>query len=460
MVAARYEVNEKVDVKVLGEQLAFKTSGRVAKNRFLKASMTETLATWDRDNLLNVGIPTESLHNLYEKWGNGGFGVVLTGNLIVDHLHLESAGNMVISKETWSDRKAEAYRKLAQVIKSDGSLAIAQASHGGRQSPEILVAHPFAPSDVQLTRKTFGLSFGRPRVLTLEEIQTEVIDRFVFTAQKLYESGFDGVELHGAHGYLLAQFISPQTNLRTDRYGGNAEKRAQILVDIYNAIREKIPASTGFVIGVKLNSVEFQNHGLGLQDAVTTAKIVDSTGFDFIEFSGGTYESWALTPRESTKKREGFFVQFTEAIKPHLQNVVVYLTGGFRTASGMVKAIKDGATDGIGLARPIAAEPDLPKKILSGKVTAASVNPFEHDYEKGYAIATTQMGQAGAIAFKNCNGNPSYAIFDQSNPRELSAFFEEFAKYYVEKTEKAKNGEPPRGVLNYRTKNFAVPANV
>ncbi|CAD5208639.1 unnamed protein product [Bursaphelenchus xylophilus] len=456
MVAKRYEVHDKADVKILGEGLAFRTSGRVARNRFLKASMTETLATWERENLLNVGIPTEALINLYDKWGHGGFGVVLTGNLIVDHLHLESAGNMVISKETWSEKKLEAYRRLAAVTKSDGALAIAQISHGGRQAPDHLVPHPYAPSDVQLLGEKFGNHFGKPRVLTLEEIQTEVIDRFVFTAQKVYEAGFDGVELHGAHGYLLAQFISPQTNLRDDRYGGSAEKRAQILVDIYNAIREKIPASTGFVIGIKLNSVEFQNHGLGLEDAVTTAKIVDATGFDFIEFSGGTYEHWALTARESTVKREGFFIQFTEAIKPHISNAVVYLTGGFRTAPGMVRAIKEGATDGIGIARPATAEPDLPKKIITGKVQAAEFNPVENQFEQSYAIATTQMGQAGTLPYALCNGNPAYGIFDQSNEKELAAFFEEFTKYYLEKVEKFKAGEPPRGVCPYRTKNFAI----
>ncbi|CAD5222614.1 unnamed protein product [Bursaphelenchus okinawaensis] len=376
-----------VDVSLLGEKLHFKTSGRYAKNRFLKAALSESLATWDRNDAKKVGLTTPYLLNLYEKWGHGGFGLVLTGNVMVEHRHLETAGNHVISQESWSDEKVKSFNQLAINIKQDGTLAIAQIGHAGRQTPNSVNRTPFSASNVQLDGiKRGGNTYGRPIALTLTQVQTEVIDRFVFTAEKLYEAGFDGVQLHSAHGYLLAQFISPTTNLRTDRYGGNAEKRAQILVDIYDAIRAKIPASTGFVIGIKLNSVEFQNHGLGIDDAITTAKIVDATGFDFIEFSGGNYESWQMDVSESTKKREGFFVQFTEAIKPHLKNTVVYVTGGFRTAPKMIQAIKEKSTDGIGLGRPISAEPDLPAKILTGRVMSASYNPVDTDFWYGYCV--------------------------------------------------------------------------
>ncbi|CAD5208638.1 unnamed protein product [Bursaphelenchus xylophilus] len=452
MVVKRIEVAGTADPTILGEPLKFKTSGRVAKNRFLKAALSEYTATFDNKDFTKTGQITPTLHNLYEKWGQGGFGVVLTGNLQIDPKHLEAAGNHIISKENWTAKKAEDLKKFAAAIKADGALALAQVGHAGRQTPEHINPHPLAPSAVPLISNTFGNTFGTPVALTLEQIQTEVIDRIVFQCEKLKEAGFDGVELHGAHGYLLAEFISPTTNKRTDKYGGSAEKRAQILVDVYNGIRSKIPASTGFVIGIKLNSVEFQNHGLGLEDAITTAKIVDQTGYDFIEFSGGTYEKFGFEAKESTKKREAFFIQFTEAIKPHVKNAVVYLTGGFRTVPAMVSAVKDGATDGIGLGRPICAEPDLPKKILSGQVQSAIYNPVENDFEKAFAVASTQMGQAGARPYSECAGDPSYGIMDESDEREFAAFFEEFKTYLDDKIARAQKGEIPVGVCSYQPK--------
>ncbi|CAD5205903.1 unnamed protein product [Bursaphelenchus okinawaensis] len=452
MVVKRIEATP-VDVSLLGEKLHFKTSGRYAKNRFMKAALSESLATWERDDPQKTGLTTPRLFNLYEKWGHGGFGVVLTGNIMIDHRHLETAGNHVVSQESWSEEKAKLFKQLATNIKQDGTLAIPQIGHAGRQTPASVNPTPLAPSDVQLNVGKGGNTYGPPIAMTLEQIQTEVIDRFVFTAVKLHEAGFDGVEIHGAHGYLLAQFISPTTNLRTDRYGGSAEKRAQILVDVYNAIREKLPASTGFVIGIKLNSVEFQNHGLGIEDAITTAKIVDATGFDFIEFSGGNYESWQMDVSDSTKKREGFFVQFSQAIKPHIKQAVVYVTGGFRTAPAMIKAVKEGSTDGIGLGRPITAEPDLPAKILTGRALSASFNPMDTNFQLGHCVATSQMAQAGELPYSECDNDPAYGIMDNSDQRELDEFYNVFDGYYKEKIRRLlEENEPTRGVLIYKPK--------
>ncbi|CAD5205905.1 unnamed protein product [Bursaphelenchus okinawaensis] len=452
MVVKRFEVPEPVDVAILGEELKFRTSGRVARNRFMKAAMSEYVSTFDKEDASKSGHITPVLQNMYEKWGQGGFGVILTGNLQVDPKHLEAAGNHILSKENWSEEKAESLRKLAAGAKADGALFLAQLGNAGRQTPAHLNPHPFCPSEVPLKSNTFGNTYGTPVALTLEQIQTEIIDRIVFTCQKLHEAGFDGIELHGAHGYMLAQFISPTTNLRTDRYGGSAEKRAQILVDVYNAIREQLPASTGFVVGIKMNSVEFQSHGMGIEDAITTAKIVDATGFDFIEFSGGTYEKFGFERKDSTKKRESFFTEFTEAIMPHLKNTVVYVTGGFRTTPAMVQAIKDGATNGIGLGRPTSAEPDIPNKILGKQALATSYNPVDNDFVQTFAITTTQMGQAGALPYAECHGDPAYGIFDQSDEKEYKVFSEEYETYFKEKLARIEKGEIPTGVFEYNSK--------
>jgi 2,4-dienoyl-CoA reductase-like NADH-dependent reductase (Old Yellow Enzyme family) len=119
------------------------------------------------------------------------------------------------------------------------------------------------------------MGFGQPRALTLEEIQTEVIDRFVYAAKYCKNAGFDGIQLHSAHGYLLAQFLSPTTNKRNDKYGGSALNRVRLVLEIYEAIRKEIPAETGFSIGLKFNSVEFQPEGLEVTDAVVMCEAID-----------------------------------------------------------------------------------------------------------------------------------------------------------------------------------------
>ncbi|KAF1751326.1 hypothetical protein GCK72_017880 [Caenorhabditis remanei] len=347
---------------ILGETLKF-PSGKIAQNRFLKAALTEMLSVFEPTNPKVNGVPTQEIINVYDKWGNGQFGVILTGNVQVSPVHLEAPGNAMIFKEGETPARREAYKQWAKVIKQDGALAVVQLSHGGRQTPITVNSSPFSASDVQLDKEVRFVGFGKPIPLTVEQITTEVIDRFVYAAKYAYETGFDGVQLHGAHGYLLAQFTSPTTNKRTDQYGGSVANRQRIVLEIYEAIRKEIPASTGFLIGLKTNSVEFQSEGTTVEDAVEMCKAYEKIGFDFVELSGGTYEQLAFQHiRDSTRQREAFFLEFAEKIRPVFKNTVVYLTGGFRTVNAMVDAVKSGATQGIGLGRPITAEPDLPKK--------------------------------------------------------------------------------------------------
>jgi 2,4-dienoyl-CoA reductase-like NADH-dependent reductase (Old Yellow Enzyme family) len=233
--------------------------------------MSEVQATFTPENLKTTGIPTQSLINLYEKWGHGGFGMIMTGNIMIDHMHMEAAGNVVISKETDNKEKRSQLQKLAAAMKSEGSLAIAQLNHCGRQTPFTLNPTPFSSSDVQLTVRLKS-KFGKPIILATEQVKTEVVDRFVFAARQCYEAGFDGVELHAAHGYLLTQFLSPTTNHRTDQYGGSVENRVRIVEEIYRAIRLEIPAN--FIVGIKLNSADCPQSG-SLEDVSYIAKKID-----------------------------------------------------------------------------------------------------------------------------------------------------------------------------------------
>ena len=172
-----------------------------------------------------------------------------------------------------------------------------------------------------------------------------------------------------ASGYLLAQFLAPTTNKRTDQYGGSLTNRARLIYEISDAVRARVPDKS-FVIGIKVNSVEFQEGGFSSDDCKTLCADLEKHEFDFVELSGGTYQELAFThKRESTREREAFFLDFAEKIAPAMSKTKVYVTGGLRTVGAMVNALE--SVQGIGLGRPVCHDIDLPEKILSGQVDSA-----------------------------------------------------------------------------------------
>jgi len=244
---------------------------------------------------------------------------------------------------------------------------VGQVSHPGRQCETRIQKNPISASDIQLEGEVMGMRFEKPHAASQEEID-RVIEGFAHAAEYLHKSGYDGIELHGAHGYLLSQFLSPSTNKRTDKYGGSLENRSRLIMEIAEEIRKRVPSS--FILGIKINSVEFQDKGFDPEECRQLCTSLEQHKFDFVELSGGTYESLAFAhKRESTQKRESFFLDFAETIVPALSQTKVYITGGFKTTGGMVKALD--TVDGIGLARPVCQEFYLPKKLLSGEVKGA-----------------------------------------------------------------------------------------
>lgn len=237
-----------------------------------------------------------------------------------------------------------------------------------------------------------GMTFAKPHAATQEEING-IIDGFAHAAEYLEKAGFDGIELHGAHGYLLAQFLSLTTNKRTDKYGGSLENRLRIIVEIAEECRKRVKKD--FIIGIKVNSVEFQEKGFTPEEAKSLCSALEAAKFDYVELSGGTYESLAFKhKRESTKKREAFFLDFAEEIVKPLTKTKAYITGGFKTVGAMVKALD--TVDGCGLGRPAAQEPHLPRDMLEGKVTGAiHIKLDENDFGLVNVAAGTQMRQVG-----------------------------------------------------------------
>ncbi|XXH03649.1 hypothetical protein Hte_010054 [Hypoxylon texense] len=411
MPVARYE-SAPVNVEPLGQPLKFEFSGKVAKNRFFKAAMAEDLATWSPKNLEERGIPTKESIELYRRWGENEWGVILTGNVDIEFDMLDGIGDGIVTPECPpSGPRFEAFKELATVAKAHGSIFLAQVTHPGRQLSARVRKDTIAPSPLQHPPKLMG-TYAVPREANKADI-ARVIDGFAHAAEYLQKAGFDGIELHGAHGYLIAQFLSEATNHRTDEYGGSLENRMRIVAEIAREIKKR--TQPGFVLGIKLNSVEFQEKGIKPAEAKVMCETLQDLGFDFVELSGGNHEDFGYgSQKESTLKREAYFLEFVRDIVPHLSKTKKYLTGGFRTAAAMVSALD--LLDGIGLGRPAAQEPRLPADILSGKVTGA-VRPRDEVVNQ----VMVHLSAAGAQMRQVAKGREPFDLSDATAVEKFNA---------------------------------------
>ncbi|KAK0630481.1 hypothetical protein B0T17DRAFT_488750 [Bombardia bombarda] len=414
MSSNRYPGRPGVDSSPLGQPLTFPFSGRTAKNRFMKASTTEKMASWHPTDQSRQGIPGPELATLYRAWSAGDFGVILTGNMLIDRTNIESPGNTIVPITADPSPTSPLFtglQALAAAGKSHGSLILGQLNHPGRQAVASIQPDPVSASDVQLHFDFLGETFAKPHPASLDEIR-DITAAFVHAAVVLDKAGFDGVQLHGAHGYLLAQFLAETTNLRTDAYGGSLENRARLITDIADGIRAQ--TRPDFILAIKVNSVEFQAGGLTTEDAAQLCVLLERHTFDFVELSGGTYEELGFYHRkESTKKREAFFLEFAEMIAPRLTKTKTYVTGGLKSAGAMVDALK--SVDGVGLARVANSEPNLPRDILSGKV-AAAIRPVEAIYQDEFAL------QGGLAAVQMPIVGKGLQPLDVSDPVAAEAF--------------------------------------
>jgi 2,4-dienoyl-CoA reductase-like NADH-dependent reductase (Old Yellow Enzyme family) len=206
-----------------------------------------------------------------------------------------------------------------------------------------------------------------PRELTSSEIE-DIIERFVTAAAVCEEAGFDGVQVHGAHGYLVTQFLSPLTNLRTDDWGGDTRRRMRFLLEIVRRIRARV--SPGFAVSVKLNSADFQRGGFSEDESRDVVAALAGEGLDMIEISGGNYESPAMSgsAASSTRDREAYFLDYARTVRQLAGDVPLAVTGGFRSRGAIREALRAGDCDVVGLARPTVTTSDAAAAILSDRM--------------------------------------------------------------------------------------------
>ena len=324
-------------------------NGARLPNRIAKAATEENLAG-------PAQVPDDRLVTLYRRWSAGGAGLLISGNVMVDGRALTGPAGIVLEADT----DLAPFRRWAEAAKSGGAQVWMQISHPGRQVQAAQGGLTWSPSDVALDLGKHSKLFARPTPMSIDDI-AETIARFAATARQAEAAGFDGVEIHGAHGYLLSQFLSPLTNRRTDAWGGPIENRARLLIEAVKAVRAVV--QPGFAVAVKLNSADFQRGGFDQADAQRVIEMLNALPVDLLELSGGSYESPAMQGRTAdgrTLAREAYFLEFAVELR-RVARMPVMVTGGIRSRATAEQVIASGMAVA-GMATSLALAPDLPRQ--------------------------------------------------------------------------------------------------
>lgn len=349
--------------------LAFLEPGAIGsvalRNRVVRAATSETMATPD-------GIATEALVRLYRDLARGGVGLIITG-----HIYVEPCGQYE-PLQLGLDRDAAIapLRAVTDAVHREGGIIFAELSHAGSQST-IADATPIAPSAVP------NAIFGRPPQAMSDADVTRVIDAFAASARRARAAGFDGIHIHSGNGYLLSQFNSPLTNLRSDRWGDDVGGHGAVLRAVLVAIREAV--GPAYPVTARLGLADAVEGGLALADGLAIARMLADEGLDALEVSYGLMSSYtqnirpyvgvsalrglldgALAPLTSPYVPEAYYRPFARAAKAAI-DVPVILVGGLRSTAVMHDVIRRGEADFVALARPFVREPDLVERIRGGR---------------------------------------------------------------------------------------------
>jgi len=280
--------------------------GLILPNRIMKSALSESLGTAGH-------APDERLIRLYGRWGEGGFGLIVTGNVMIDRTQLGEPGNVAVTDE----RDLDALTRWAKAAKQGGAHVWMQVNHPGRQANPLAARHrPVAPSAIAP-----GIpGMLTPRALTEAEI-ADLIQRFATTARVAETAGFDGVQIHGAHGYLLSQFLSPLSNRRTDDWGGDPARRMRFALEVVRSIRGAVRPE--FAVSIKLNSADFQRGGFSETESRAVLEALSPEGLDLIEISGGSYESPAMMGATGGRDRDARKLAILLWVNRHVMNPTV-----------------------------------------------------------------------------------------------------------------------------------------
>jgi 2,4-dienoyl-CoA reductase-like NADH-dependent reductase (Old Yellow Enzyme family) len=354
--------------------------GMELNNRLVRSATHEAMADEN-------GFPTERLFKLYEGLAKGGVGLIITGYAYVAR---DGKSNAMLGID--SDELIPRYRELVNQVHQNGAKIAMQINHCGRQTTkEMIGSQPIAPSTVK--EKVFLV---KPQEMTEDDIE-RIIEAFSQSARRVKESGFDALQLHGAHGFLINQFLCPHTNRRQDKWGGSVENRMRFLNAIYDNCRKQV--GDDYPILIKINGYDNMKNGLKQDESLAMAKMIAELGFDAIEVSCGIAEDGGSTVRGDLPldvildewdmyKNKNFLFRFimkrhgNKLIKPlpftqqynresagrikEKVNVPIFVVGGMIDPSAMEETIKKGDADYISLSRALITDPNFPNKIKAG----------------------------------------------------------------------------------------------
>ncbi|QOL25332.1 NADH:flavin oxidoreductase/NADH oxidase family protein [Thalassotalea sp. LPB0316] len=321
-------------------------SGLTLKNRCVKAAMEESLGNTQQ-------LPDREIERLYQKWSNGGVGLIITGNVMIDKLAMTGPGGLVLENEG----AVSAFAKQAKAGQHNDCKIVMQINHPGRQVYKKMQGKVLSPSAIPLDLGKHSSLFGVPKAMNENEIM-DVIKRFITTALLAEKAGFNGIQVHAAHGYLISQFLSPLVNKRDDQWGGSLNNRARLLLEVVSGIKAAV--SSSFSVSVKLNSADFQRGGFDVDEAEQVVAMLGNLGVDFVELSGGSYEAAAMqgvTKDGRTLEREAYFLSFAQQIAKSA-TIPIMTTGGV-TQLATVERVLEQNIALVGIASALAFQPDL-----------------------------------------------------------------------------------------------------
>ena len=363
-------------------------AGITLPNRLIRSATHEGMAD-------ERGVPTEALEKLYLRIAKGGVGTIIIGYAGVQQDGKSSLSNMLMIDD---DELIPAYRKLTGKVHEHGTPIILQVAHCGRQTRSAATGLPaVAPSAVK--DKIFNEE--TPHALGEKDIET-IINNFVAAAERAKKAGFDGIQLHMAHGYLLSQFLSDYTNRRKDKWGGSTVNKFRIVSEIMQRIRELLGS---YPVLAKINAYDNRRGGMRIEESVEIARMLEAAGCDAIEVSSGTVEDGLTIMRgpnpplealfnssfrfkdmsplmktisspfirfsmRSPNPLRGYNLKAAKAIKQAV-SIPVITVGGLHDLSEVSSAIKSGSTDYVSMSRPFIIEPDIVRKFQDGKQTAS-----------------------------------------------------------------------------------------
>jgi len=349
---------------------SIKISNLTLKNRLVRSATAEYMSDED-------GVISDGYLRFYERLAKGGSALIITGHIFFTREGRPSLNSPLLD----DDSKIERFRKLTEIVHQNDCRIFAQLNHCGR---EALV--PVAPSKVRNS-----LTMVKPRQMMESEI-LNIISKFKDSAKRAKLAGFDGIQIHGAHGFLVNQFLSRRVNKRKDNWGGSTiEERMRFLVEVYDGIREEV--GMDFPVSLKINGSDHIKNGLGIDDVIYILKRLEERGLDAVEISGGTIESGFYTIRgeipikellknrnviirligniklkniaKKTYLKEGYNLEEAGIIKKQL-NIPVICVGGMRDRTSIEKALRENLIDMAAFARPLIREPSLPRKFIEG----------------------------------------------------------------------------------------------